>query len=268
MPTVTVRDANVVYEVDGAGANMVLVSGTGGNLRSNWDHLMPRFTQMRRVVRVDYSGAGQTTDSGAPLSVQILAQQVVAAAQAADAEPFDLVGYSLGTCVSIYIAAHYPELVRSMVLIAAFSNGTGTRNRLQTELWQDLIERDPRLFAKAIVFNGMSAKSIEAMDDAQIDVWIDAICNNNDWNGISRQIDLDRRVDVTHLLPEVQAPTLVIGCKHDNVFPFEHARRVAGAIRGAQYVEMDAGHFAPFEEPEVFGDLVVKFVSRTSTPTR
>lgn len=259
MPTVRVSGANVVYQVDGSGSNMVLVSGTGGNLHSNWDHLMPRFAQLRRVVRVDYSGSGQTTDAGAPLSVEMLADQVLAAAQAADAEPFDLVGYSLGTCISIYIAAHYPEIVRSLVLLAGFSRGTDARNRLQTGLWLDLIERDPRLFAKTIVLNGMSPESVAAMDDKQIDAWVDAICNNNDWPGISRQIDLDRRVDVKDLLKQIQAPTLVIGCKHDHVIPVAHARRLAGAVRGAQYVEIDAGHLAPFEQPDVFGDLVVEF---------
>ena len=73
------------------------------------------------------------------------------------------------------------------------------------------------------------------------------------------QIDLDRRVDVTDLLKQIQAPTLVIGCKHDHVIPVEHARGLAGAVRGAQYVEIDAGHLAPFERPDVFGDLVVEF---------
>ena len=268
MPSVNVSGANVVYEVDGSGSNMVLVSGTGGNLHSNWDHLMPRFTETRRVVRVDYSGSGQTTDAGATLSVEMLAQQVVAAAQAADAEPFDLVGYSLGTCISIYIAARYPEFVRSLVLLAGFSNGTDTRSRLQAGLWLDLIERDPKLFAKMIVLDGMSPKRVAAMDDVQIGAWIDAICNNNDWRGISRQIDLDRRVDVTDMLDEIQAPTLVIGCKHDHVIPVEHARSLASAIRGAQYVELDAGHLAPFEQPEAFGDLVLDFVSRTAIRAR
>lgn len=54
----------VAYRVDGEGPAMVLVSGTGGDLHSNWDHLVPALAARRTVVRADYSGSGQTQDNG------------------------------------------------------------------------------------------------------------------------------------------------------------------------------------------------------------
>lgn len=264
MPSVQIDGATVYYQVTGSSESaMALVSGTGGNMHSNWDHLLPAFTPHRQVLQVDYSGAGQTTDNHAQLSVEILAQQVLAAADAAGMHQFDLVGYSLGTCVSIYIAAHHPQRVRSLVLLAGFSDGTDARNALQTGLWLDLIAKDPALFARLIVLNGMSATRVAAMSAVEIEAWVHAICQNNDWHAIARQIDLDRRVNVTALLGKIKAPTLVIGCTHDQVIPLEHAQALTQAIAGARFVQLDAGHLAPFEQAEPFAEMVVKFVSES-----
>lgn len=48
-----------------------------------------------------------TQNRTGPLTVAVLAAQVVAAASAAGAVPFDLVGFSLGSAVATFIAAEY-----------------------------------------------------------------------------------------------------------------------------------------------------------------
>lgn len=262
MPFVNVHDAAVWYEVIGSSSEpaMVLVSGTGGTMHSNWDHLVPAFSKKRRILLVDYSGGGKTTDDGGPLSVQRLVDQIVAATQAASLDRFDLVGYSLGACLSMTIAAQYPDKVRSMVLLAGFIDGTDCRNTLQAGLWLDLIERDPALFARMIVLSGMKPERVSAMSQAEINGWIHAIVHNNDWKGIARQIDLDRRLNVTDVLDQIQAPTLVIGCTHDQVAPVNHSRELARRISRSSYAELDAGHLAPFEQPHEFAQRVLDFV--------
>lgn len=262
MPSVAVHDATVSYELMGSPSEpaMVLVSGTGGTMHSNWGHLVPTFSKKRRILLVDYSGSGKTTDDGGPLSVQMLVDQIMAAVQAASLDRFDLVGYSLGSCLSMTIAAQYPERVRSMVLLAGFFDGSDRRNTLQAGLWLDLIERDPVLFARMIVLSGMKPERVSAMTQADINGWIQAIVQNNDWKGISRQIDLDRRLNVTGVLDKILAPTLVIGCKYDQVAPISHSREMARRINGSSYAELDAGHLAPFEQAHEFAQLVMGFV--------
>lgn len=265
MQSIKVDGATVSFDVQGQGPALVLVSGTGGNLHSNWDHLVERFAESRTVVRVDYSGSGLTEDSGEPLTVEMLANQVMAAAAAAKADGFDLVGYSLGSAIAIHIAATRPDLVRSLVLLAGFSDGTGTRFGLQSGLWLDMIRMDPRLFARTIVLTGLSPAYVAAMSEEDIAGWIDSICANNRWDGIARQIDLDRRIDVTQMLPAVQARTLVIGCRNDYVFPITHARQLAVAIASAQYAELDSGHLAPFEQPVAFSEMVCEFIEQADS---
>lgn len=259
--TVDVRGTTVSYAVDGAGPALVLVAGTGGNLESNWAHLVPGFAQSHTVLRADYSGSGDTTDPEGPLELDLLADQIVAAARAANALPFDLLGFSLGACVSIQIAATYPELVRSLVLLAGFPTGQDTRMGLQARFWQQLIHRDPHLFAQMILLTGLSPGFVSAMDDATLRQWLDAIIVSNRWEGITRQIDLDARLDVRPLLSRVQAPTLVLACTQDQMVPRSHSQALAQGIANARYAELDSGHLAPFEQADVLLREVLAFIA-------
>ncbi|MER1966359.1 alpha/beta fold hydrolase [Castellaniella sp. GW247-6E4] len=260
MRFVDVLGTRVSYQVDGDGPGLVLVAGTGGNLQSNWGHLVEPLSRDRKLVRADYSGSGETTDPPGELSIELLAAQIVAAAEAADAVPFDLVGFSLGACVSIQIAAEHPDLLRSLTLLAGFPTGQDARLGLQSELWLELIRHDPHSFAKMILLTGFSPAFLANLDREQMRQWLDAIIVSNRWDGIARQIALDARLDIRPHLARVKAPTLVIGCTQDYMVPKAHARTMADAIAGARYAELDCGHLAPFERPEEFVGMVRGFI--------
>lgn len=261
MRQIEVDGAIVSYRLDGDGPALVLVAGTGGNLNSNWDHLIPALAATRRVLRVDYAGSsGGTRDPQHELSVERLSGQIMGAVNAAGLQSFDLAGYSLGSALALHVAANHPKRVRSLTLLAGFASGRDTRFALQSALWNDLIRHDPRSFAGMVVLTGLSPKVVSAFSEDELKGWIDAICANNDWDGIRRQIDLDGRLDVTPLLEKIQAPTLSIGCTHDHMVPPHHARALADAIPNARYAELPCGHLAPFEQPEAYARLLLDFI--------
>ena len=66
-------------------------------------------------------------------------------------------------------------------------------------------------------------------------------------------------MDLTPEYAKIEAPTLVIGAMHDTQRPPEMAQRVANAIRGAQYVLADTGHFMNVETPQLYAETIVPF---------
>lgn len=260
MPTVEVEGAQVAYRVDGQGPGLVLVHGTGADGQSNWGHLVQRFASDWTVVRPDYSGSGATQDAHDTLSVPILARQVLAAAEAAGAAPFDLVGYSLGAAVAVYLAAHYPDRVRSLVLLGGFLHGGDARFALEFGLWRDLIRTDRRALARVVLMTGFSPAFLASWTREQMDFTVEAILAGNDWAGMARQLDADMSADVRAEAAMLFQPTLVIGCAHDHMVPVAHARALAAAIAGASYRELDSGHLAPLECPDAFVTMVRNFL--------
>jgi len=84
------------------------------------------------------------------------------------------------------------------------------------------------------------------------------------------QANLD--TDVRDILDQVKVPTLVIHSETDKAVPFEHARRLAGAIPNASLARYQGDH-APIGQALQINALVREFVlsnaaqTRTSTPT-
>ncbi|TCL03132.1 alpha/beta fold hydrolase [Sodalis ligni] len=260
MAVIAIDGAKVSYRVDGHGPGLVLVHGTGGNGESNWGHLVERLVPYWKVVRPDYSGSGETADDGQPLTVQALAAQVVAAAWAANATPFDLVGFSLGASLAAYIAAEYPDDVRAVVLLAGFASGEDGRMQLEFGLWRDLIRNDRRAMARMVLLTGFSPVFLTGLSPRKIEENIDAIITGNQWEGMARQVELNLILDVSDQIKRIAKPTLVIGCTQDQMVPLDHARTLAEAIVGARYAELDSGHLAPLERPDEFVQLVTTFL--------
>jgi pimeloyl-ACP methyl ester carboxylesterase len=63
-------------------------------------------------------------------------------------------------------------------------------------------------------------------------------------------------------LHEVAAPTLVVGCAHDQPDFVAIAERLAAEIPGAEHAVMETGHLAGFEQPEELNRLVLDFLAR------
>ncbi|PKV89392.1 alpha/beta fold hydrolase [Streptomyces sp. TLI_146] len=256
--TVTVADARVHYERTGSGPALVLVHGTGsGGAAINWGQTAPRFTADHTVITPDLSGTERTTDGGAPLTVEGLAAQVVAVIEDAAVGPVDLLGFSLGAPVCAAVAALRPDLVRRLILVAGWAHTDGDEYlRNLFTLWGQLGTSDPAAFGRAVAMTGFSRGFLNAIGREQVELLIP---NMPPTPGTLRHVDLDSRIDIRHLLPRIQARTLVIGCAQDITVPVENSRALHTAIAGSAYAEIDAGHVAFFEKENEFVELVRDF---------
>ncbi|MER5866695.1 alpha/beta hydrolase [Kitasatospora sp. NPDC002040] len=259
MPVVPVADAQVHYDIAGSGPALVLVHGTGsGGAAVNWGSTVPHFTGAHTVITPDLSGAGRTTDSGAPLTVEGLAAQVIAVIEHAGRGPVDLLGFSMGAPVAAAVAALRPDLVQRLILVAGWAH-TGGDEYLRNlfTLWQTLGGHDSDAFGRHVTMTGFSRGFLNGIGREQVELLIP---NLPATPGTLRHVDLDTRIDIRALLPRITAPTLVIGCTQDATVPVEHSRALHAALAGSSYAELDAGHVAFFEREAEFVGLVRDFV--------
>jgi len=265
MHHVTINGSQVGYRRDGTGPGLVLVHGTGGDSETNWAALTDRFADKFTVIRPDYSGSGATVDDGRPLTVDFLADQIVAAARDAEAFPFHLVGFSLGAAVAAQVAASYPNLVRSLVLISGFASADDPRLKLQFETWRDLIATDRRALARLILLTGFTPQAVSALGSAGVKEAVEATLTNTNWDGLARQVDLDLSLDIGDRLAAIRAPTLSIGGTLDHMVAPGHARDLGERIAGARYVELPVGHLSVMEAPDTLAGPILQFLKTHPT---
>jgi 3-oxoadipate enol-lactonase len=256
---VNVDGARVAYRLHGRGPAVVLVNGTAA-LDAHWGPVIAEFSKHRTVISLDYSGSGDTTDDGSALSLEKLARQVREVARAAGVDRFDLVGHSLGAAIAIQLAANSADLVRSLIVVAGFSRGAEPRLQLQFELWLDLLRTNRDAFLRLLLLSGLTPAFVSRAGTSTIEDMIKGYMPLANWEGITRQVELDLAVDVSRQASSITSPTLVINCAHDQIVT--QTPELAASIPGSMCQQISAGHLAYFEGADEFLSLATEFLRR------
>lgn len=262
MPFFTYKGCEIEYEKSGQGKGLVLIHGTAQSIAGTWPSVFDYFKNCRTVVAPNLSGSGQTKDQGQELTISFLAEQVLATADEAGLEKFEVIGHSLGACVALELAATQPERVEKVVTLAGFASTGDVRMQLQFRLWLELAQSDPLRLAELFLFTAYSPRYVTRFTSEEIEGFIKDIHEGTDWTGALRQINLGLKVDVTERLAQIAQPTLVVGCRHDYISPLVYSKELVRDLPKAYFEELDCGHAALDEMPEDFNMRLDRFLSR------
>lgn len=244
-----VRDLDIYYEVHGEGERVVLINGTGGDLRANPTRGRGPLERNFQVLMYDQRGLGQTSKPDTPYSMEDYADDCVALLDALGWNRVHVMGISFGGMVAQHVALRHPERVERLILACTSSGGEGgssfdllsvhslpTDDRLRITLpimdsRNDLSTSPPTLAPMfEVLLPAMSSgRSLNADDPASS-------------MGARRQLEARSAHDVWKRLPEIAAPTLVMGGRYDMQAPVENIRRLSAAIRDARIELFDGGH--------------------------
>jgi pimeloyl-ACP methyl ester carboxylesterase len=111
----------IAFEIAGAGETVVLVHGFAASRVQNWK--VPGWYETLtgagyRVVAMDCRGHGDSDKPHDPAAYDhaIMAEDVAAVMEAANAAPAFLMGYSMGGFISMHVLMDHPDLIRKLVI--------------------------------------------------------------------------------------------------------------------------------------------------------
>jgi pimeloyl-ACP methyl ester carboxylesterase len=260
VPTVSIDDATMYYERNGAGPAMLFVHGMCGDA-DVWADQADRFADRYSCVRYDRRGYSRSSRGDAPLGVARHAGDTAALIETLELAPCLLVGSSSGAVIALDVACRHSHLLRGVVLSEPplFSLDPDAGRSLMGEL-------GPR------VDQAMAAGG----PPAAVDAFFSLVCP-----GLWSTLDEDRKdrhrangeigfadlrapsLDVTPAdLASVTVPALVIA--GDSSYPaFQSiAHGMAGALADARFIELaDCGHVTYAEQPDAFAQAVRVFAA-------
>jgi len=147
MPTFKNGAVEIAYLDEGQGDPIVLVHGFASNKEVNW--VMPGWTATlrrdgRRVIALDNRGHGQSAKLYDPAlyHTDIMAGDVAALIEHLKLPRADVMGYSLGSRISVVLAARRPELVRGLIVGGAgirLIDSAGLRDEIAASLEMPLL---------------------------------------------------------------------------------------------------------------------------------
>lgn len=267
----------------GAGPTLIKAANWMTHLEFEWEspvwrHWMRFFSDHFRFIRHDERGCGMTDWNVGDLSFERWVEDLEALVNVVDPqEPFALLGISQGAATCIAYAVKHPERVSKLLLYGAYARGTYQRGEPDKErFYRALIEMARIGWGKnnPAFRQVFTSRFIPGASEEQIG-WFNDLCRKTTSPEIAaRLLETRAEINVVELLDQVQAPTLVLHSRDDDVIPIAEGHILAARIPNAQFIELDSqNHILLETEPawerfctEVLDFMHVKDATRSEDP--
>jgi pimeloyl-ACP methyl ester carboxylesterase len=268
MPSLTLPDAELHYETDGAGPPLVLLHGLGGS-SADWAPQVAAFRDRFRVITVDTRGCGRSRASAhphGPFTLAQLAADLQALLEHLDAPPAHVLGWSMGGMIALQLAVDAPQRVRSLVIVNSGPDWTP-----KTELQRVALQM--RGVVTALVGPGAMARVLAPRlfprpeQAALRRQYVDRM-QRNDKRTYAALLSAFLGWSVADRLPTLTAPTLVVASDGDYT-SVESKEAWARTMPDAELVVLrDARHALPLEAPDRLNAAVATFLGRFASGAR
>ena len=242
MPFVEVEGARIHYSREGDGSPVVLVQGVGV-IGRGWKPQVDGMRDRYSLVTIDNRGIGRSS-SVAPPTIEDMAADVLAVADAERLDRFHLAGHSMGGVIAQQVALTAPSRILSLALLCTFLTGRqGTMiapSKLITAIRSRLGTR--RMRRRAFVELVMPPAFLATHDRDRLCADLGALFGRDLADSppiVMQQLRAMGRHDTSARLSALEGiPTLVISAEHDCIARPKYGRALAAAIPGARYVEI------------------------------
>jgi len=259
MPLIQANGLRLYYRIDGRddSPSLILAHSLGCD-HSQWDvqaaQLQPHF----RVIRYDIRGHGASEAPAGDYSIEMLARDALALADALGVAQFAFCGLSLGGMIGQCLAAEVPDRLTHVVLANTSSrfpdpSVMDTRRRM-------VLEGGMAAALDAVMQRFFTSERLAANPPAIAN--IRRIVQTTNPAGYAGCCAAVRDMNQTAILESIRVPTLIIVGDRDVSTPWEgHGEVLARGIPHARVQHLPTAHLTNIERPHSFADALLRFLA-------
>ena len=273
MPTVTLPNgATLWYKTTGSGAPVLHIHGSAFGHR-NFEKMTPLMAEHFQVIDFDLPGYGESRGGPTMNSMADIADQVFELIRVLrnelGHERLHLHGTSFGAMIGVTLAARHPEVIDRLVLscfLARYDNAA----RMMRGTWKRCA-RDSGMQAVADLTSvaGFARGFYDTTGaQAQLAAMREAFSHTTPEAFIAGTETIER-TDLSALMPQVKAATLLLAGREDNMTPFTPADSGVGFVHIQKMlahceteVLPECGHYLVIEQPQRATERIVEFLNR------
>lgn len=262
MPIVQVNGVKIFYEEKGTGKETVVFSH--GLL---WSHRMfyaqvDFLSQKYRVIAYDHRGQGQS-EVKAPFDMETVAEDAAALIRELCDGPVHFVGLSMGGFVGMRLAARYPKLIKSLILLETSANSEPVENLPKYKTlnsivkWMGVI---PPVASKVMHIMFAASWLTNSSNASLVKHWKKELSSNK--KTITGPVEgVIYRKGVEDELSKISCPTMILVGDEDVATKPEKAKFIQMRITGAKlHIIPGAGHSSCIERPERVNELLAEWL--------
>jgi len=220
-----------------------------------WAGILQALTRSFRVIVYDPRGAGLSDREAPDFSMEAMICDVEAVIDRLGLQSFAVVAGSDAVPVAVTLAAKYPDRLTHLVLVDGWINWPERVGTPSMEAHEALIDSDWTLFTETM------ARVLSGMDDPQlIALFGEYMRACIEPEAYRAHINAAKAWDVSILLAEVRAKTLVLHNTDHLWTPVRIGQKLAAGIPDARFLAIDDMNY------ERVGSLVAEFMGAARKP--
>jgi len=248
----TINNINVNYNVFGKGKNVILLHGWGVEIKS-FEPVHKHLEKKFRTYSIDFPGFGKSSIPKEPWDTKDYLNILVDFLTEQGISNTIIIAHSFGGRIAIRLASTFPEKVNKMILI----DSAGIRPKRPVKYYLKVYSyKLIKYILKLPLFNLYAETILEFFRKK---------AGSKDYQnaaGVMRQT-LVKVVNenLTHLLPNITVPTLLIWGENDRETPISDGKLMERLIPDAGLVVLkNAGHFSYLEKLDEFLLIIDSFL--------
>jgi pimeloyl-ACP methyl ester carboxylesterase len=262
MPYFEHNNANIYYELHGAGMPVLLTAGMSSDSKS-WQFILNSLSEHYRVILFDNRGCGRTSQNGS-FTLKTIAADACALLDHLHIDKAHLIGHSMGGMIAQELAVAWPERIDKLVLASSSPVLSGNARAILHELsekWEAGFDMDKWF---AIMFRWLfTAKSLENKKfmDAAI-IFALSYPYPQTLQGFKGQVEAISSFDLRSETGRIGHDTLIICGDEDILIPPHESRQLLGIKGKTTFAVIEgAAHSIHAEKPQEFAGRVMAFLA-------
>ena len=270
MPKIKVNNLNINYEQQGSGEPLVLIPYLTGD-NACYTFQVADYAKHFTCISFDPRGTGESDKPAGAHSTELYADDVSAFMRAIGIERAHVMGLSLGAATSLWLAAKYPEKVKTLSVHSAWTK-TDLFIKTTIESWQilahalgnvqDLVIKGifpwcltPDLFVKKPEYIESLAAFVKSRPVQPLEAF-------------DQQVQAVLTHDVESQLNKISAPTLITFGRYDLITSVRFAEPLRSKIPNTEMIVFeDASHTPIYEKVDKFNQRTTAFLESHSGKT-
>ncbi len=265
MAFIETSNLKVYYERAGQGKPLLVINGTGSDLRNKPNIMDSPLTRHFAVTSYDQRGLGQTEKPVTGYTMESYGNDATALLDAPGLEQVMILGISFGGMVAQEMAIRHGARISKLALFCTSPGGVGGASYPShelagldetTRLHQHIKLSDTRIDDQWLEQNPA------LVDMARVRTDTHAYAHETGYaRGIAGQLEARRHHDCWDRLAQITCPVWLAGGTYDAIATPAAMRNMAARLPQAQLTLYAGGHLFMLQDAQAFSDLIAFFAT-------
>jgi pimeloyl-ACP methyl ester carboxylesterase len=267
MPKVKVNDITINYEQQGSGEPLILIPFLAAD-NACYAFQVADYANHFTCISLDPRGAGESDKPDSAYTIELMADDVSGLMQALGVERAHISGLSLGGAIGMWLAAKYPEKVKSLSVHSGWARSDNFLNTL-VESWKLLLKGTGSV--PELIVNGIFPWCFTPELYVNKPDYIESLAGFVRSRPVQppeafiHQTEAVIAHDVESQLSKIKAPTQITFGRHDQVTSTRFAAALTNGIPNSElHIFEDCAHAPIYENVPDFNQRTLAFLQRHS----